>query len=424
MTRLRWHARQPVWPPQRRSEISLTPRNWRFGWAHARLMPSVCRRVLPTAAASGHRSGLGVIRRNCLIAFGPPAIRNRASRPQSWQRDQTFDTAFVRTRCVVRRKCSSASQGTGLAVERNPKRPNARRQCLPISVALPRQVLGCRAACASPPSITDRFLKAVRDGWLGFSPRRHWLRGTRWSSKRAPWTTLTHLRQEYGSCPVDDVSSLCGLAGRFALERPGRVCTSRLIWMAGSLADCCRPVWAPSRGSDGELGIRPQSPLASGVFAWRIRRSLPARPNDLQRDSPRLIPRGLRGARSGVGAPGRRDRLVLPSPAKIGLLRDGCPGAARETLRGRRVQRRGPWSASAVRAVRASDRAGQVGPHRRQYQIRRAGSPDPRPSRWSVKTNVVVTCRYEPFGICSASLPRSLAFGLSACWPMRVGVLR
>ena len=194
--------------------------------------------------------GTGVIKdTDSLIAFDPAKHPESSFWPQSWQRDQTFDTALKNS---VQWYAQEVSARLGTArLEQNLKR--LKYGNADISGGLDKFWMSSSLRITSFEQID--FLKAFRDGKLGFNPRvTKALQDAMVIERTVDYT----IYGKYGSCPMDDGTYVGWLVGY--LERPGKVWYFALNLDGQSLADFAVVRLGIVRGSMQELGFIPAPP--------------------------------------------------------------------------------------------------------------------------------------------------------------------
>jgi beta-lactamase class D len=194
--------------------------------------------------------GTGVIKdTDSLIAFDAAKHPEASFWPQSWQRDQTFDTALKNS---VQWYAQEVSTRLGSArLEQNLKR--LKYGNADISGGLDKFWMSSSLRITSFEQID--FLRAFRDNKLGFNPR---VTKAMQDAMVIERTVDYTIYGKYGSCPMDDGTYVGWLVGY--LERPGKVWYFALNLDGQSLADFAVVRLGIVRGSMQELGFIPAPP--------------------------------------------------------------------------------------------------------------------------------------------------------------------
>lgn len=194
--------------------------------------------------------GTGVLKdSDSRIAFDATKHPSIEFWPASWKRDQTFDSALKDS---VQWYAQELSTRLGAArIEQNLKR--IKYGNADISGGLGNFWMSSSLRVTSFEQLD--FLRAFRDGKLGFNPRITKALQEALVVERTPDYTIYG---KYGSCPMPDGSYIGWLVGY--LERPGKVWYFALNLDGKSLADFAGIRLAIVKGSMQELGFIPAPP--------------------------------------------------------------------------------------------------------------------------------------------------------------------
>ena len=201
--------------------------------------------------------GTGVLKdSDSLIAFDAEKHPEASFWPNSWQRDQTFDTALKNS---VQWYAQEVSKRLGSArLSQNLKR--LKYGNADISGGLDQFWMSSSLRVNSFEQID--FLKAFRDRKLGFNPRvTEALQEAMVIERTVDYT----IYGKFGSCPMDDGIYVGWLVGY--VERPGKVWYYALNLDGSSLADFARVRLGIVKGSMQELGFIPTPPAPEPVPA-------------------------------------------------------------------------------------------------------------------------------------------------------------
>lgn len=204
--------------------------------------------------------GTGVIKdSDSRIAFDAAKHPEAAAWPASWRRDQTFDTALKDS---VRWYAQELSVRMGSArLAQNLKR--IKYGNADIGNGLDQFWMSSSLRVTSFEQLD--FLRAFRDGKLGFNPRvTKALQEAMVIERTVDYT----IYGKYGSCPMPDGTYLGWLVGY--LERPGKVWYFALNLDGKSLADFAGVRLAIIKGSMQEMGFLPAPPPPPAAAAPAI----------------------------------------------------------------------------------------------------------------------------------------------------------
>ena len=194
--------------------------------------------------------GTGVLKEGDLpFAFDPTKYLDASEWPSSWRRDQTFDSALKDS---VRWYAQELAVKMGSArITQNLKR--LKYGNADITGGLDKFWMSSTLLVNSFEQID--FMKALRDGNLGFNPRIHKLvQDALVVEKTVDYTIFG----KYGSCPMPDGSYLGWLVGY--IERSGKVWYYALNLDGKSVADFNGVRLDIVKGAMVELGFLPAPP--------------------------------------------------------------------------------------------------------------------------------------------------------------------
>ena len=194
--------------------------------------------------------GTGVLKEGDLpFAFDPTKYLDASEWPSSWRRDQTFDSALKDS---VRWYAQELAVKMGSArITQNLKR--LKYGNADITGGLDKFWMSSTLLVNSFEQID--FMKALRDGKLGFNPRIHKLvQDALVVEKTVDYTIFG----KYGSCPMPDGSYLGWLVGY--IERSGKVWYYALNLDGKSVADFNGVRLDIVKGAMVELGFLPAPP--------------------------------------------------------------------------------------------------------------------------------------------------------------------
>ena len=194
--------------------------------------------------------GTGVIKENdSKIAFDPAKHPGSENWPESWKRDQTFDTAL---RNSVQWYAQELVRRIGAErLQQNMKR--LKYGNADISGGLDKFWMSSSLRLSTFQQID--FVRNFREGKLGFNPRVTKLLQDALVVERTPEYTIYG---KYGSCPMPDGSYIGWLVGY--VERLGKVYYYALNLDGKSLADFAGVRLGIVKGSMQELGFIPAPP--------------------------------------------------------------------------------------------------------------------------------------------------------------------
>jgi beta-lactamase class D len=194
--------------------------------------------------------GTGVIKEtDSKIAFDPTKHPGSENWPESWKRDQTFDTAL---RNSVQWYAQELVQRIGAErLQQNMKR--LKYGNADISGGLDKFWMSSSLRLSTFQQID--FVRNFRDGKLGFNPRVTKILQDALVVERTPEYTIYG---KYGSCPMPDGSYIGWLVGY--VERLGKVYYYALNLDGKSLADFAGVRLGIVKGSMQELGFIPAPP--------------------------------------------------------------------------------------------------------------------------------------------------------------------
>lgn len=194
--------------------------------------------------------GTGVLKdSDSLVAFDAAKHPSSELWPASWKRDQTFDSAL---RNSVQWYAQEVSTRMGAArIQQNLKR--IKYGNADISGGLNNFWMSSSLRVTSFEQLD--FLRAFRDGKLGFNPRVTKTLQEALVVERTPEYTIFG---KYGSCPMPDGSYIGWLVGY--VERLGKVWYFALNLDGKSLADFAGVRLGIVKGSMQELGFIPAPP--------------------------------------------------------------------------------------------------------------------------------------------------------------------
>jgi beta-lactamase class D len=194
--------------------------------------------------------GTGVIKEtDSKIAFDPAKYPESENWPESWKRDQTFDTAL---RDSVQWYAQELVKRIGAErLQQNMKR--LKYGNADISGGLDKFWMSSSLRLSTFEQID--FVRNFREGKLGFNPRVTKLLQDALVVERTPEYTIYG---KYGSCPMPDGNYLGWLVGY--VERAGKVWYYALNLDGKSLADFAGVRLAIVKGSMQELGFIPAPP--------------------------------------------------------------------------------------------------------------------------------------------------------------------
>jgi beta-lactamase class D len=194
--------------------------------------------------------GTGVLKDNdSSIAFDASKFPESVNWPRSWQRDQTVDTALKNS---VQWYAQEVSTRMGTArLAQNLKR--LKYGNADISGGLDKFWMSSSLRVTSFEQLD--FLRAFREGKLGFNPR---ITSALQEAMVIERTVDYTIYGKYGSCPMDDGTYVGWLVGY--VERPGKVWYYALNLDGTSLADFAVVRLGIVKGSMQELGFIPAPP--------------------------------------------------------------------------------------------------------------------------------------------------------------------
>lgn len=193
--------------------------------------------------------GTGVLKdSDSLIAFDAGKHPDSAAWPESWKRDQTFDSALQDS--VQWYAQELATRMGGARLQQNLKR--LKYGNADISGGLENFWMTSLRVTAFEQL---DFLRAFREGKLGFNPRITKALQEALVVERTPDYTIYG---KYGSCPMADGTYLGWLVGY--IEKPGKVWYYALNLDGKSLAEFAGARLQIVKGSMQELGFLPGTP--------------------------------------------------------------------------------------------------------------------------------------------------------------------